>query len=103
MTDHIGEANEMISMTTQRFKEIESRCHNYGEAFKDYKTADQLTMGFNIARIYTQLKNDGYDPAFVELASHSISDIPALLGEVKRLTSELNEALAYIYGDGEEK
>lgn len=30
-------------------------------------------------------------------------DAGKLLDEVDRLTSELNEALAYIYGDGEEK
>ena len=89
-------------MTQQRLDEITKRCHKYGEAFHDYIAADQYTMGFNMARIHRQLDNDGYDLAFVELASHSISDIPALLAEVQRLRDAV-EALVVVLDRNDKK
>lgn len=74
MTDHIGDVN---GMTRRQLDEIKAR-------FKCYS-----------------------DPKIEEMRLDDVfklcDDVGKLLAEVERLTSELNEALAYIYGDGEEK
>ena len=81
-------------MTDQeRLRQIRKRVDMYGKEFPDYNGADDTTNGFNIARISMQLRGDGYAEGFVELASHSIADMPFLLSTIASITTERDAAI----------
>jgi hypothetical protein len=86
MTDHIGEANEM--MTQERLEEIRKRC----EAATPGKWEIEGAAICSKTGVICLMTGDN-DAVFIV---HTRQDIPDLLGEVERLRSEINRAAPFL-------